>query len=169
MGMKLRHVEIVVNSHVALFLPVMKNDTFGKGTEVVLAWRTALGVPIGEYVKRLSRRLDCAEISLDCPFFCPSGARAGASFTEPKPGEESRLGGVLLKYLEQVYSELAPGMPLHSRFSWHSLWRGGASHAFRVGLDMCLIMGHGAWRSEAGVAPYVATGLAGKLSVTGSM
>ena len=168
MGMRRRHVELVEGSHVALYLPVMKNDTYGKGTEVVLAWRTASGVPIGEYVKRLSRRLDASQIPLDGPFFCASGPGA-CSFREPWVGKESRFGGVLLLHLAQVYEEFAPGSVLRTRFSWHSLRRGGASYAFRLGLDMRLIMGHGAWRTEGGIAPYVAAGLRGKLSVTGAM
>ena len=166
--MRRRHVEIVDGSHVALFLPVMKNDTYGKGTEVILAWRTASGVPIGKYVKCLSRRLDVSLVGLDGPFFCPS-APGSHSFVDPGPGKESRFGGVLLLHLSQIYVEFAPGATLRTRFSWHSLRRGGASYAFRLGLDMRLIMGHGAWRTEAGVAPYLAAGLGGKLSVTGSM
>ncbi len=51
MGMKQRHLELIDWSHVVLFLQVMKNDTYWKGTEVVLAWCTASGIPIGRYIK----------------------------------------------------------------------------------------------------------------------
>ncbi len=87
----------------------------------------------------------------------------------PGKGKESRFGSVLLKCLAQVYIDFAPGSDLRTLFSWHSLLRGEASHAFRVGLNMSLIMGHWAWRTEAGIALYVAAWLLGKLSVTQAM
>ena len=55
------------------------------------------------------------------------------------------------------------------RFSWHSLRRGDATWAHRMRVDMRLIMGHGAWRSEAGILPYLSADLMGKLSVTLAM
>jgi hypothetical protein len=169
-GLLRKHVAVVHGSHVMLFLPVMKNDTFGKGTEVVLTWRTASGIPIGQYVAMLSRRLDDCGVGLDEPFFCPMGPTPKAGFKPPEQGKESRFSGVLLKYLSQVYpSDFAPGSPLRKRFSWHSLRRGGATYAFRMGLSMRLVMGHGAWRSEAGIAPYLSADLVGKLSVTRAM
>lgn len=46
MGLRRCHVTFMTNSHVTLFLQMMKNYPLGKGTEVVLAWVTGSGVQI---------------------------------------------------------------------------------------------------------------------------
>mmetsp|Transcript_51105 Transcript_51105/g.103944 ORF Transcript_51105/g.103944 Transcript_51105/m.103944 type:complete len:344 (+) Transcript_51105:530-1561(+) len=168
MGLRRCQVELVWGSHVVLFIQSMKNDTTAKGTEVVVAWVTASGVRIGDYIARLHHRLDECGIPMTGPFFCATGTKGSDGFVVPARGKESRFNGILAKYLAQIWSEFED-KELRKRFSWHSLRRGGASWAHRMRVDIRMIMGHGAWRSEAGVAPYLSADLLGKLAVTLSM
>mmetsp|Transcript_48529 Transcript_48529/g.99083 ORF Transcript_48529/g.99083 Transcript_48529/m.99083 type:complete len:407 (-) Transcript_48529:1544-2764(-) len=119
MGLRRCQVEIVWGSHVVLFIQSMKNDTTAKGTEVVIAWVTASGIPIGEYIACLHRRLDECGIPLHGPF-SPKGSDG---YVLPARGKESRFNGILAKYLPQIWAEFE-NPTLRKRFSWHSLRRG---------------------------------------------
>lgn len=158
MGLRRSRVELVRGSHVILFIQSMKNDTDAKGTEVVIAWVTASGIPVGEFVLLLQAHLQASGVPWHGPLFCATGPRRTDGFVTP-----ARFGGILGKYLPRLFEEF------RKRFSWHSLRRGGATWAHRMRVDMRLIMGHGAWRSEAGVLPYLSADLMGKFSVTLAM
>jgi len=166
MGLRRSDIDLVHGSHVTLFLQSMKNDTTGKGTEVVLAWETASGLKIGETIMRLQERLYVCNVPMSGPLLCGTSQKKGESFILPQPGRAFRESNLLKTLLPRIYEECSAGSDLLSRFSFHSFRRGGASWAWRRGAEFALIKGHGAWRSDAGIAPYLHADLDGKLSVT---
>mmetsp|Transcript_51080 Transcript_51080/g.103871 ORF Transcript_51080/g.103871 Transcript_51080/m.103871 type:complete len:443 (-) Transcript_51080:248-1576(-) len=165
MGLRKGHMTWVTGSHVTFFIQAMKNDPYGCGNEVVFAWETASGVRIGETMLRYWARLEACGIPDDAPFFLPARDQG---FVVPAPGRSFRPTDCLRKGLQQCFQEFADPALL-SRYSWHSLRRGGASHACRIHLDKHLVMGHGLWKSEDGVQPYLSADLEGKLAVTRAM
>mmetsp|Transcript_47303 Transcript_47303/g.96675 ORF Transcript_47303/g.96675 Transcript_47303/m.96675 type:complete len:428 (+) Transcript_47303:665-1948(+) len=167
MGLKREHVVLVPDSHVTLFLQSQKNDTFATGNEIFLAWVTGSGVAIGELFSRYVRWLDCSDIPPEAPFLCPTDG--AGMFTPPRPGVSFNPTDCLRHGLKQVFQEFSEQPELLSQFSWHSLRRGGASHAAQSQVDRQHIMGHGVWRSEDGIRPYVMTNFEGKLGVTERM
>jgi len=167
MGLRRTHLSFVVGSHITLFIRAMKNDPYGGGNEVMLVWVTGSGVPIGETVWRYSQRLDECGIPADAPLLLPTKGEGG--FRLPNPGAGHDPTGCFKSGLVHCFTEFAEQPDLLARFSWHSLRRGGASRAFRELTDPRLIMGHGLWKSEGGVRPYMSADLAGKLTVTRAM
>mmetsp|Transcript_30392 Transcript_30392/g.62654 ORF Transcript_30392/g.62654 Transcript_30392/m.62654 type:complete len:259 (+) Transcript_30392:341-1117(+) len=164
-GLRRSHVSYVRGSHVTLFIQSMKNDPYSGGNEVALVWLTSSGIPIGETLARYEARLDECGIPMDAPFLLPTAGKQG--FVVPV-GKVFNPTGCLKSGLKACFKECGD-VKLLGRFSWHSLRRGGASHAFRARLDQRLVMGHGLWRSEEGVRPYMAADLRGKLCVTECM
>jgi len=165
-GLRRSHVTYVTGSHVTLFIQSMKNDPYSGGNEVALVWLTASGIPIGETLARYEARLEECGIQMDAPYLLPTLGKQG--FVVPTPGRAFNPTGCLKSGLKECFKECGDAKLL-GRFSWHSLRRGGASHAFRASLDQRLVMGHGLWRSEEGVRPYMAADLRGKLCVTKCM
>mmetsp|Transcript_62707 Transcript_62707/g.130355 ORF Transcript_62707/g.130355 Transcript_62707/m.130355 type:complete len:182 (-) Transcript_62707:499-1044(-) len=167
MGLRRDHVSYVRDSHVTLFLQAMKNDPYSRGNEVFLAWVTASGIPIGDTLQRYERRLEECWITQDAPFLLPTAGQGG--FILPRSGRGFRPDACLRSGLKACFAEFGDPVLL-KRFSWHSLRRGGASHAWREGVDMRLLMAHGIWHTEAGVLQYMAPDFTGKLEgVTGKM
>mmetsp|Transcript_51390 Transcript_51390/g.104569 ORF Transcript_51390/g.104569 Transcript_51390/m.104569 type:complete len:453 (-) Transcript_51390:33-1391(-) len=169
MGLRRDHVSYVRGSHVTLFIQLMKNDPYGGGNEVMLAWETASGVPIGETFLRYEQRLQECNIPAQAPFVLPTKTGTSGGFRLPASGSGFKPTGCLKSGLKECFTEFGSDPALLSRFTWHSLRRGGASHSFRDHLDARLIMGHGLWKSEEGVRPYMAASLEGKLKVTRTM
>mmetsp|Transcript_61521 Transcript_61521/g.127103 ORF Transcript_61521/g.127103 Transcript_61521/m.127103 type:complete len:247 (-) Transcript_61521:558-1298(-) len=169
MGLRRWHLTYVRGSHVTLFIQSQKNDPSGKGSEVVVAWVTGSGVRVGEILLRLEARLDECGIPRDAPLFCPTSHFSRGGFVVPAPGTEARFQNRLRLLLKQTYADLAADPEVLSRFSWHALRRGGAMHAFVKGAGKRLVMGQGGWRSEQGVAAYIAADLHTKLTVTHCM
>jgi len=168
MGLRRWHVTYVRGSHVTLFIQAQKNDTTGRGSEVVVAWVTGSGVRVGEILLRLEARLDECNIPRDAPLFCPTSHFSRGGFKVPAPGTEARFQNRLRLLLKQTYCDLAADPEVLNRFSFHSLRRGGAL-AFQNGAGTRMVMGQGGWRSEAGVAVYLAADLNSKLTVTRCM
>jgi hypothetical protein len=169
MGLRGGDIDLIAPSHVVLFVQSMKNDPTAKGTEVVLAWETSSGIRVGETLTRLLLRLRQCNIDLHGPLFCGTSHKGHGGFVKPAVGKAFREADILKTLLPRIYVECYRGSILLSRFSFHSFRRGGASWAFRVGAEFILVKGHGAWRSDAGVAPYMHANLDGKLSVTLAM
>jgi len=165
MGLQRHHVSVVKGSHVTLFIQAMKNDPYGFGNEVVMVWVTESGVRIGETVLQYMHRLHECALPADTPFLQPTRDHG---FVLPKPCRGFSDNDCFKKGLQQCFQEFDT-KELRDRFSWHSLRRGGASHAFRQHTDLRLVMGHGLWKSEAGVRPYMTADLRGKLTVTRAM
>lgn len=164
MGLKRSHVHIVVGSHVSLFLQLMKNDTYATGNEVYLVWVTASGVVIGDIFLLYVARLDASGIPPAGPFICPVNAKGWFQLQAPWKGFKLTCcvkTGLLLCF--EAFRR-RPG--LLAQFSWHSLRRGGASHAWQCRQDMRLIMSHGVWQSEEGIQPYLVADFHSKLKVT---
>lgn len=168
LGLRIMHVTITQGQCITLHLQAMKNDATGRGTEVVIAWVTCSGVQIGYVLCLLLWRLHSCCIPDWGPLFCATDNHKCGGFILPPPGSESRFSDHLKVHLQAVYEDFDEA-GMQQRFSWHSLRRGGATHASRMGVPQKLVMGHGAWRSEAGIAPYVSADLMGKLSVTLAM
>jgi len=166
-GLRRDQVSYVVGSHVTLFIQGMKNDPYAEGNEIVMVWTTASGIPIGETLMRYEARLQECGVPKDTPFILPTRGHQG--FYVPSSGKGCRDVACLRKGLQQCFHEFAGDTEILSRFSWHLLRRGGASHAFREHLDERLIMGHRLWRLEACIRPYMAADLRGKLLVTWCM
>mmetsp|Transcript_18283 Transcript_18283/g.37063 ORF Transcript_18283/g.37063 Transcript_18283/m.37063 type:complete len:144 (+) Transcript_18283:2911-3342(+) len=143
----------------------MKNDPYGRGNEVMLAWVTSSGVRIGDTLMRYWQRLEECGIPDDAPLLLPS---RDSGFVVPAAGRSFRPTDCLRTGLRQCFKEFTD-KELQGRFSWHSLRRGGASHACRIHTDTRMVMGHGLWKSEEGVRPYLVADLEGKLAVTRAM
>jgi len=163
-GILRSHMTYVRGSHIKIFIRSMKNDPYSFGNEIVLAWLTSSGIPIGDTFLRYEARLTECGIPADAPLILPTNGHKG--FHVSAGG--CRPDGCLKAGLKACFGEFRDE-ELLSRFSWHSLRRGGASHAFREKTDMRLVMGHGLWKSEEGVRPYMAADLRGKLTVTQCM
>jgi len=165
MGLRRSHVSWVRGSHITLFVQAMKNDPYGVGNEVILAWITASGIRVGDTLMRYIARLDACNIPEDAGLLLPTRV---SGFVLPAKGRGFRPTDCLRKGLQQCFQEFSCP-ELRQRFSWHSLRRGGASHAVRQQADHRLVMGHGLWKSEEGMRPYMTADLAGKLVVTQMM
>eukprot|EP00961_Rhodomonas_salina_P290416 3924192-Rhodomonas_salina.1 len=50
MGLRVHDVVATQGSHVTLFIRKQKNDPYSRGSEVVLAWVSGSGIPIGDCV-----------------------------------------------------------------------------------------------------------------------
>jgi len=167
LGLKREHVALSPGSHVTLFLQSMKNDTYATGNEIYLAWVTQSGVAIGELFQRYIAWLDAAAIPPDAPFLCPTDPHG--RFTVPAPGKCFNPTDCLRHGLAQVFQEFVDNPSLLSQFSWHSLRRGGATHAAHARVPPRHIMGHGVWRSEEGIRPYIINNFRSLLGVTEAM
>jgi len=163
-GVLRSHLTYVHGSHIKVFIRSMKNDPYSMGNEILLAWVTASGIPIGETFLRYEARLRECNIPEDAPLILPTNGHRGFHVT----AGGCRPDGCLKAGLKACFGEFR-NVELLARFSWHSLRRGGASHAFREKTDKRLVMGHGLWKSEEGVRPYMVADLHGKLSVTQCM
>mmetsp|Transcript_22420 Transcript_22420/g.45346 ORF Transcript_22420/g.45346 Transcript_22420/m.45346 type:complete len:430 (+) Transcript_22420:155-1444(+) len=169
MGLRVQHVSLVPGSHLTLFIQVQKNDSTGRGSEVVIAWVTGSGIPVGAWVSRLLQRLRESNIPRWGPLFCATSSFARGGFLMPAAGTEARFQHRLRAVLRRTFRELMEDESLLSRWSFHSLRRGGATWGFQRGVRMRLVMGQGGWRSEQGVASYFAADLNSRLTVTRSM
>eukprot|EP00961_Rhodomonas_salina_P246077 3324874-Rhodomonas_salina.1 len=108
----------------------MKNDSYARGHTVLLAWTTGSGIPVGETVQSYVRRLDESGIKGDEAFLCQATDKG---FRVPEMGKAYSNSGIFRVLLRQVYEDVQDNDALASRFSWHSLRRGGATWATRCG------------------------------------
>jgi hypothetical protein len=169
MGLRRRHLSLFPGSHVRLEIQSMKNDVYGEGHTVDTCWVSGSGVLIGETLSRfLSRYDNCSlpplsKLNEDSPLFLPVHPKGGYYHT---PGAVSCFASVVKDVLPLVFPEFKSNTELLKRFSFHSLRRGGASWAYRQGVPLKLIMGHGIWRSKQGIAPYLIANMEQRLAVT---
>ena len=143
-GLRVGDINLIAPSHVVVFVQSIKNDATARGTEVVLAWETPLGIRVGETFARLLHRLRECNIGIYGPLFCGTSSRHGQGFVMPTVGKAFREADILKTLLPRLYVECYKGSALLARFSFHSFRRGGASWAFRVGVEFVLVKGHGA-------------------------
>ena len=168
MGLRRRHLTLFPGSHVRLDIQSMKNDVYGEGHTVDTCWVSGSGVQIGDILQWFLTRYDASVPPLtlltpDTPLFLPVHPRGGFYHT---PGAVSCFAPVVKDLLPLVFAELRDNPALLRRFSFHSLRRGGASWAYRQGVPLKLIMGHGIWRSKQGIAPYLIASMEQRLAVT---
>jgi len=163
MGLRRRHLTLVPGSHLSMFVQSMKNDIYSQGHTVDCSWVSGSGVEIGDIVTRYLARYDECNLAPDAPLFLPTLGKGGFHY---RPGTVSSYSSVVRDLLPLVFSEFKEAPWLLSRFSFHSLRRGGASWAYRQGVPLKLIMGHGIWRSKQGIAPYLIADKRQRLGVT---
>ncbi len=57
MGLRMGDVQVQVLQHVTLFIQSQKNDTYARGSEVVLSWSTESGISIGGTIEQYLEQL----------------------------------------------------------------------------------------------------------------
>mmetsp|Transcript_54645 Transcript_54645/g.111583 ORF Transcript_54645/g.111583 Transcript_54645/m.111583 type:complete len:141 (+) Transcript_54645:281-703(+) len=139
------------------------------GNEIYLARVTASGVEIGETFMRYMALLDLSDVQPEAPFLCPTLPSGLLRVPRTGTGFNPTQADCLRHCLSQVFQELHDNPALLAQFSWHSLRRGGASHAHHNHVPIHDIMGHGVWRSEEGISPYINSDFRGKIGVSASM
>jgi len=152
MGLLISDVKVIEGQRVDLFIRSMKNDTFAQGNHISLAWHTRSGVPLGlmteTYMSLL--RQDGVQSS-SSPFFTPTSA--SGKFVPVPLGKSSRFNGIVKQYLQLFFPSLSKADL--SRFSFHSLRRGGASFARLRGVALGLILRQGLWATLDGARSYI--------------
>lgn len=125
---------------VVLSVRSSKTDQQAVGADVHLAALTASGVPIGRIV---SRYVQCRRArgagEADALF---------ASVLQPRAGLSRSWFTQRLRTLLQAMWEGKAGAPDVTRFSAHSLRRGGATAAASAGASIEDIKAHGRWKSD---------------------
>eukprot|EP00961_Rhodomonas_salina_P084907 1140418-Rhodomonas_salina.1 len=167
MGLRRDHVRVHWGSHVSLFVNSMKNDVYSSGHTVDGAWVLGCGIELGAIVTRYVSLLDAHGVPQDAPFFVPTVT--GPGYFRHVPGTYHSFSSCVVKYLRLTFTDVEEGSWLDQTFSFHSLRRGGASHAHHRGVPLKLIMGHGLWRSKGGIAPYLVADFQQRLTVTSLM
>ena len=145
-------ITIVSGERVDLFIRSMKNDTFAQGNRISLAWQTRSGVPLGRMTETYLALLkqDGVQDS-SSPFFSPTAA--SGTFVPVPTGSSSRFNGIVKQLLQHFFPSLSKADL--SRFSFHSLRRGGATYARLRGVALGLILRQGLWATLDGARSYI--------------
>ena len=152
MGLLVSDVTIVSGERVDLFIRSMKNDTFAQGNRISLAWQTRSGVPLGRMTETYLALLKQDGVQdRSSPFFSPTAA--SGTFVPVPTGSSSRFNGIVKQLLQHFFPSLSKADL--SRFSFHSLRRGGATYARLRGVALGLILRQGLWATLDGARSYI--------------
>jgi hypothetical protein len=150
MGLLVSDVRVVSGERIELFIRSMKNDTYAEGNYISLAWITASGVEIGRMLQLYLACLTADGVSSDQPLFVPTH---GNVFTPIPLGKSSRFNHIVKDLLQHFLPSLSAERL--AQFSFHSLRRGGASHARLRGVPLGLVLAQGLWTTIDGARSYI--------------
>jgi hypothetical protein len=134
-------VKFVSSSHATIFLSHSKTDHFRRGVEVHLFANSSLSCPLRQ-LKRVAQWHVTKGHAHNTPFFCDI---SGAAFTD----------GDMRKFIKKKVASI--GLD-ESKFSGHSLRKGGAQALHNAGVSIYDIKTAGRWRSWC-VERYLSTPL----------
>ena len=166
-GLLQKHIVLVPDSHVSLFVQAQKTDCTRQGHHITLAWASGSGVLIGSWVVRLLARLKrCGCFGPALPLFLPTKGHQGYRIVRPGSAVSKPD---FRRLLQQVFAVFRRHPSLLALFNWHSCRRGGATHAYWTGTALDLLAPHGGWNSMEGLQVYISASFIQRLSVTQRM